>query len=108
MMSKYNLVWNTVKYLKPTQVYYQMLNRFKKKERVYFEELPVDYRDVHIAIPELDCDEILVKRFNPELMQRGRVCLLNQIVDLNYTRNYTNTLKPLIVNNVYYFEYICL
>ena len=105
MMSKYNLVWNTVKYLKPTQVYYQMLNRFKKKERVYFEELPVDYRDVHIAIPELDCDEILVKRFNPELMQRGKVCLLNQIVDLNYTRNYTNTLKPLIVNNVYYFEY---
>jgi hypothetical protein len=82
-----------------------MLNRFKKKERVYFEELPVDYRDVHIAIPELDCDEILVKRFNPELMQRGKVCLLNQIVDLSYTRNYTNTLKPLIVNNVYYFEY---
>lgn len=105
MMSKYSLVWNTVKYLKPTQAYYQMLNRFKKKERVYFEELPVDYRNVHIAIPELDCDEILVKRFNPELMQRGKVCLLNQIVDLNYTRNYTNTLKPLIVNNVYYFEY---
>lgn len=104
-MSKYSLVWNTVKYLKPTQAYYQMLNRFKKKERVYFEELPVDYRDVHISIPELDCDEILVKRFNPELMQRGKVCLLNQIVDLNYIRNYTNTLKPLIVNNVYYFEY---
>lgn len=101
----YSLVWNTVKYLKPTQVYYQILNRFKKKERVYFEKLPVDYRNVYIAIPELDCDEILGKRFNPELMMKGKVCLLNQIVDLNYTRNYTNTLKPLIVNNVYYFEY---
>ena len=105
MMSKYSLVWNTVKYLKPTQVYYQILNRFKKKERVYFEKLPVDYRNVYIAIPELDCDEILGKRFNPELMMKGKVCLLNQIVDLNYIRNYTNTLKPLIVNNVYYFEY---
>lgn len=101
----YSLVWNTVKYLKPTQVYYQILNRFKKKERVYFEKLPVDYRNVYIAIPELDCDEILGKRFNPELMMKGKVCLLNQIVDLNYTRNYTNTLKPLIVNNVNYFEY---
>ena len=82
-----------------------MLNRFKKKERSYFEKLPVDYRDVQIAIPELDCDEILVKRFNLELMKKGKVCLLNQIVDLNYTHNYTNTLKPLIVNNIYYFEY---
>lgn len=105
MMSKYSTYWNTVKYLTPTQVLYQILNKYKKKERTYFEELPVNYRNVHIAIPELDCDEILVKRFNPELMQRGKVCLLNQIVDLNYTRNYTNTLKPLIVNNVYYFEY---
>lgn len=105
MMSKYSLVWNTVKYLKPTQAYYQILNKFKKKERGYFEELPVDYRNVHIAVPELDCDEILVKRFKPELMKKGKVSLLNQIVDLKYARNYTNTLKPLIVNNVYYFEY---
>lgn len=104
-MSKYSTYWNTVKYLKPTQVYYQMLNRFKKKERVYFEKLPVEYRDVCIAIPEQDCDDILIKRFNPELMKRGKVCLLNQIVDLKYTRSYTDTLKPLIVNNVFYFEY---
>lgn len=101
----YSLVWNTVKYLKPTQVYYQILNRFKKKERVYFEKLPVDYRDVRIAIPELDCDGLLVERFKPELIMQGKVCLLNQIVDLNYSRAYTNTLKPLIVNNVFYFEY---
>lgn len=101
----YSLVWNTVKYLKPTQVLYQILNKYKKKERVYFEKLPVDYRNVHIAISELDCDDILVKRFKPELMKKGKLSLLNQIVDLNYTRNYTNTLKPLIVNNVYYFEY---
>lgn len=105
MMSKFSTYWNTVKYLTPTQAYYQILNRFKKKERDYFEKLPVDYRGVHIEISELDCDEILVKRFNPELMKKGKVCLLNQIVDLKYTRNYTNTLKPLIVNNVYYFEY---
>ena len=101
----YSLVWNTVKYLKPVQVAYQVLNKFKKKERVYFDKLPVGYREVRIAIPELDCDEILVKRFNPDLMKRGKVCLLNQVVDLNYKPSYTKSLKPLIYNNVYYFEY---
>ena len=101
----YSLVWNTVKYLKPVQVVHQLLYKFKKKERVYFDKLPVGYREVRIAIPELDCDEILVTRFNPNLMKRGKVCLLNQVVELNYESSYTKTLKPLIYNNVYYFEY---
>lgn len=101
----YSLVWNTVKYLKPMQAYYQILSRFKKKGRVYFEKLPVDYRDVRIAIPELDCDEVLVNRFKPELIKHGKVCLLNQIVDLKYDKKYISTLKPLIVNNIFYFEY---
>lgn len=101
----YSLVWNTVKYLKPVQLVFQVLNKFKKKERVYFDKLPVGYREVRIAIPELDCDEILVTRFNPNLMKRDKVCLLNQVVELNYESSYTKTLKPLIYNNVYYFEY---
>lgn len=101
----YSLVWNTVKYLKPVQVMYQVLNRFKKKERVCFEKLPVENRAVQIAIPELDCDGLLSERFKPELMKKGKVCLLNQIVDLNYAPSYTKSLKPLIYNNVYYFEY---
>lgn len=87
------------------QVVYQVLNKFKKKERTYFEKFPVGYREVRIAIPELDCDEILITRFNPNLMKRGKVCLLNQVVELNYESSYTKTLKPLIYNNVYYFEY---
>lgn len=101
----YSLVWNTVKYLKPVQVVHQVLNKFKKKERVYFDKLPVGYREVRIAIPELDCDELFVARFSPNLMKRGKVCLLNQVVELNYESSYTKTLKPLIYNNVYYFEY---
>lgn len=101
----YSLVWNTVKYLKPVQVVNQVLNRFKKKDRVYFEKLPVEYREVHISIPELDCGGLLVERFKPEWMSKGKVCLLNQVVDLNYAPSYTKSLKPLIYNNVYYFEY---
>ena len=101
----YSLVWNTVKYLKPIQVTYQVLNRFKKKGRSYFEKLPVGYRGGRIAISELDCDGLLVERFKPELMKKGKVCLLNQIVNLDYAPSYTKSLKPLIYNNVYYFEY---
>lgn len=101
----YSLVWNTVKYLKPVQVVYQVRNRFKKKKRVYFETLPVGYREVKIAIPELDCNGVLEERFKPEEIAKSRVFLLNQAVELNYNPSYTKTLKPLIYNNVYYFEY---
>jgi len=101
----YSLIWNTIKYLKPEQMWYQLLNRFKRKGRVYFEKLPVECREVRIAIPELDCDGLLEKRFMPELMKKGKVSLLNQRVDLNYAPGYTKSLKPLIYNNVYYFEY---
>lgn len=101
----YSLVWNTVKYLKPEQVAYQILNKFKKKERSYFEKLPVDHREVCIAIPELDCGDVLANRFKPDWIKHGKVCLLNQVVYLNYHPSYTKSLKPLIYNNVYYFEY---
>lgn len=101
----YSLVWNTVKYLKPVQLVFQVLNKFKKKERVYFENTPVETRVVRITIPELDCDGLLERRFKTEWMAKGKVCLLNQVVDLNYAPGYTKSLKPLIYNNVYYFEY---
>lgn len=101
----YSLVWNTVKWLKPVQIWYQVLNKFKKKERTYFKELPGKFREVRIAIPELDCDGLLVERFKPDWMAKGKVCLLNQLVDLKFEPSYTKTLKPLIYNNVYYFEY---
>lgn len=84
---------------------YQVLNRFKEKERKYFDKLPVECREVMIAIPALDCDGLLVKRFKPEWMQKGKLYLLNQMVERNYALGYTKTLKPLIYNNVYYFEY---
>ena len=101
----YSLVWNTVKYLKPLQLVCQLLNKFNRKERTYFDKLPVSCREVRIAIPELDCDGLLVERFKTEWIAKGKVCLLGQAVDLNYTPAYTKSLKPLIYNNVYYFEY---
>lgn len=104
-MGKLSTYWNTVKYLKPIQLIFQVRNKFAKKKRLYFEKLPVEYRTVSITIPELDCDGLLEERFKPELIKHGKVNLLNQIVDLNYSRAYTTTLKPLIVNNVFYFEY---
>ncbi len=104
-MGKISTYWNTVKYLKPVQLVYQVRNKFAKKYRVYYEKLPVEYRVVNLAIPELDCDELLVERFKPDFIKHGKVCLLNQIVDLKYDKKYTPTLKPLIVNNLFYFEY---
>lgn len=104
-MGNLSTYWNTIKYLKPIQLAYQIRNKFCSKKRIYFENLPVPYRDLKIAIPELDCNEFYAKRFKSELIAQDKVCLLNKIVNIDYHPYYTQTLKPLIVNNVFYFEY---
>lgn len=104
-MSDLSIYWNTVKYLRPTQIWSRLLGLFRPNKRFFFEKIPVAYRTVKISIPELDCDDVFVNRFGLEQIKGRKVCLLNQIVDLNYSSEYIRTLKPLIVNNLFYFEY---
>lgn len=93
-----------MKYLKLVQIWCRVENRLKFSRRRYFSSCP-PVREIHLFIPEIDCDETFVRRFKVDEMAVGKVCLLNQMVKLDYSYSYTHSLKPLIHNNVYYFEY---
>ncbi len=102
-MNRVAIYWNTVRYLKPVQVCSRILKFFKSRERRY--DIPAIIRDTPLSIFEIDTDETFCNRFNVDGIQENVVCLLNQEVKLDYTYEYTHKLKPLIYNNVYYFEY---
>lgn len=104
MISKVYTYWNTVKYLRPIQLWSRLERKFKPNGRTSVESCP-PVRDVHLYIPELDSDEEFCRKFRTEELRSGKVCLLNQMVEVDYSYAYTHSLKPLIHNNVYYFEY---
>lgn len=103
-MSKLKTYWNTVKYLKLGQIISRISNEIKSKQRVHCTNYPT-VRQLHLAITEIDCDEVFCSRFKVERISEGEVCLLNHMVKTNYSYDYTHSVKPLIHNNVYYFEY---
>lgn len=104
-MPKLITYWNTIKYLKLQQVVTRIARKFRAKKRYYYDRLPTTFRKINIAILELDCDERIAERFMPKSTDCERINLLNQRVKIDFQKEYTITLKPLIFNNVYYWEY---
>ena len=104
MLSKHSTYWNTLKYLKPIQIFGRLTYLAKGNKRKGRLACPV-WRNVKIAIPELDGDERVHERFGLEQLIRGEVNLLHQTVKVDFSPEYQSTLKPLIQFNLQYFEY---
>lgn len=103
-MGKIGYYYNTLKYLKLLQLVYLVINRFKSKRRISNFQVP-KYKIPHIVIPSLDNDYKWLERFNIEGALSGKIRLLNEDIELNYSESYLSTLKPLLRNNVLYMEY---
>lgn len=118
-MEKAYLYWNTVKYLKPVQIRYQIENRIygdrKKKYAEAVKHLPVPRKrnPVRLLIPELDCESVYLKRFPVDRLMQGDVELLHESHGLgkeweipqasrlwNYNLHYLEFLIPLAVRYV--------
>lgn len=96
--------WNTVKYLKPLQIEYQIINRLKNTSKgEYKDKEPV--RKVHLLIESLDLEDDYISRFKPEEVLNGKVRLLNRMIPLDYSKECIDKLLPLYQFNLLYFEY---
>lgn len=89
---------NTIRYLKPIQLFYRVRNRFVIKKQKHYGH--VNYKKVNIYIEGLHSDASHIKRFsfNGDIIE-----LLNTPVELDY-KNLSN-LSPLLQFNAQYFEY---
>jgi len=103
-MSKLSTYWNTIKYLRFVQLRSRLVGKFRSKQRVYYSQIP-SFRKTSLSISDIDEEDCFCDRFYVDLMKDGKVCLLNELVKLDYSYAYTHSLKPLTHNNVYYFEY---
>ena len=109
-MGRLSLYWNTVRYMKPSQVYYRLRKiagldcslRGTVKPYSYGESLcPIT------AVGELDFDSVFLRRFPIEELMRDHVTLLYEGEDISWNGNWDfSDRSPLWNFNLHYFEYL--
>lgn len=109
-MGKLSLYWNTVRYMKPSQVCYRVCKMVGLKCSLGCAVKPYTYGDsVHpVAVAEdLDFDQIFLTRFPVEELLQDQVTFLHERkrVDWNGSWDFPDR-SPLWNFNLHYFEYL--
>lgn len=113
MTSKIQLYINTVKYLKPSQIYYRLLNKTKRelykrnlKSFKYPNNIEISNK-LDFLIPELDFNKEYLDRFDIKEILNNEFTFINikNKVDLSGAWN-NKDLQHLWRYNLHYFEYL--
>lgn len=113
MDNKMTLYINTIKYLKPSQIYYRVFNRLKRelyKRKLLSVNIPSDLNvneDWNYIIPELDFDKDYLERFNIEGILKDEFSFINLTNQVELSKAWNNKeLQHLWRYNLHYFEYL--
>jgi len=105
IVTKGLLLFNTIRYLKPSQLLNQVVIRFKRKEQFWkYKKEGIKYNNYSLWIEGLDNDSSFMARFSPEKLLNGQLTILNesrpfdkwQFYDASHLWNF----------NVHYLEYL--
>lgn len=104
------LYWNTVKFLKPVQIKYQIGNRIfklrKKKRLDIVKKVAVPcVQKINIVIPELDFAQEYLSRFNVEGLLNGEITLLHETHRIEKSWNIQEA-SHLWNYNLHYLEFL--
>ena len=108
MLKKVSLYWNTIRYMKPSQIYY----RLRKMAHISCTLGVVPkktYDDILLlhTIPELDFDSVFLQRFPVEELMSDRVTLLHESENFHWDGLWSFPNRtPLWNYNLHYFEYL--
>ena len=103
--SKGFLLFNTIKYLKLSQIFNQVLHRLRPQEGfAKCRKKPIKLSEYSLWIEELDQEQKYVERFQPEEILRGKLTLLNE--SRNFDGWYYEEASHLWNFNVHYLEYL--
>ncbi|MFK9094236.1 heparinase II/III family protein [Bacillus salipaludis] len=113
MDSKVKLYINTIKYLKPSQIYFRVFNRLKRelyKRKVLQVKIPSKVtisKDLNYIIPELDFDKDYLNRFDIDGILNGQFTFINLTNQVELSKAWNNKdLQHLWRYNLHYFEYL--
>ncbi len=107
MFRKLKLYFNTLKYLKTKQLYYQLKRKLIRNSFKYKKIFSIDrYKPSKIQIDELDLDTMYLSRFNTENLLNNHIELLNEEYNLDLN-NWNNPKASHLWNfNLHYLEYL--
>lgn len=108
MLGKILLYWNTVRYMKPSQIYYRLRKMARLSctlgvmpKKTYDDVLPIH------TIPELDFDPVFLARFPVEKLMADKVTLLYESENFHWDGRWSFPNRtPLWNYNLHYFEYL--
>lgn len=107
MLHKPSLYWNTVRYMKPSQIYYRLrkMGRLSCTLGVVPAKAHDDFSPIS-TIPELDFDPVFLARFPVEELMADRVALLHESESFSWDAPWSFPNRtPLWNYNLHYFEY---
>lgn len=113
MENKITLYINTLKYLKPTQIYYRVFNRLKRelyKRKLLSVKIPEKIKVMegsNYIIPELDFDIDYLNRFEIDDILKNQFTFINIKNQVELSKAWNNKkLQHLWRYNLHYFEYL--
>lgn len=113
MDNKITLFVNTIKYLKPSQIYYRVFNRTKRelyKRGLLSVKVPHDIKvrkDHNYLIPEIDFDKEYLSRFDIDEIFKDKFTFINLTNQIELAKAWNNkNLQHLWRYNLHYFEYL--
>ncbi|WP_223592349.1 alginate lyase family protein [Neobacillus bataviensis] len=113
MDNKIILYVNTVRYLKPSQIYYRLFNRFKRelyKRKLLSVNVPANLEigeNRVFIIPELDFDKEFLNRFDINDIMSNRFTFINLTNQVKLSTAWNQKeLQHLWRYNLHYFEYL--
>lgn len=109
-MNKLSLYWNTVRYLKPSQIYYRVRKMLKLDRPLGVEPRTldggVDFSPTS-AVGELDLDPVFLARFPAEELAAGKVTFLHETEEFCWNERWEfPDRSPLWNYNLHYFEFL--
>lgn len=113
MDNKIILYINTIKYLKPAQIYYRLSNRLKRelyKKKLLTVQMPYELKvkdASNYLIPELDFSKEYLDRFDNEGILNNKFTFINITNQVELSKAWNNKeLQHLWRYNLHYFEYL--
>lgn len=109
-LERAQLYWNTIRYLKPVQIRYQIKNRvfrgMKDRTRDSVRRLSApEVQKISILITEIDCESGYLQRFDVQRLLEGYVTLLHEEHQVSNIWNITEA-SHLWNYNLHYLEFL--
>lgn len=109
-LRKIRLYWNTLRYLKPSQIYYRVkkMLKFSVSFGIYPQKLREDFIPLTLGVvKELDFDPIFLARFPLDEIMADKVTILHESEHFSWNETWSFPNRtPLWNYNLHYFEYL--